>query len=176
METLLSSIVGIVTIIALTNVWFELRLAVPPVPTMPKVRRAVVAQIPPGSGTIVELGAGCGGLTLQVAREFQHRAVVGIELSPFPYIAARVLQLLSGQKNLVIRRQNLFEYSLREAEVVVMYLTPVLLQRVAGKLRAELPRGATVVCSSFPLPDWVPEKTVDVCGLWRTTIFVYRQS
>lgn len=100
MDAFFSLFIAALVVLGLVNVWYELRLGVPPIPTMPAVRRAIIALIPPGSGPIVELGAGCGGLSLRLARAFPGRSVVGLELSLFPFLGARLVGVLNRSEEL----------------------------------------------------------------------------
>lgn len=174
MEVILTGLTAVAIVVALTNVWFELRLAAPPVPSMPWVRKSLVDLVPPGTGLVIELGAGCGGLARCIAKKFPHRPVIGYELSLFPFLCGGFVQLLSGPRNLQIRRKDIFTASLAKAEVVIFYLTPAVLQRLAAKLATDLSDGATIISSSFPLPGWEVEKTVVVDGPWATHIYKYR--
>ena len=59
----------------------------PPTPTSMRVRRAMLAILPPrlplaDRGRIYELGSGWGGLSRALADRFPGQPVVGIELSP----------------------------------------------------------------------------------------------
>jgi len=162
-------------VIAFTNEFFQEKLGVSLMPTMPKVRRAMVAQIPPGAkGTIIELGAGCGGVSFAAAKAFPQCRVVGVEYSVFPFLVARLRQLFLP--NLRFIRQNFFDTPLKDASVVLCYLSNPLMERLKEKFRAELPPGATIVSSTFFISGWEPEKTIDLGGWWKTRIFVYRKA
>jgi len=69
----------------------------------------------------------------------------------------------------------LFNISLKTAEGVVCYLYPGAMQRLKEKFERELQPGAFVITNSFAIPDWVPEKVIEVGDLWRSKIFLYRK-
>lgn len=165
-------------ILVLANEIFQQKMGVSPMPTMPKVKREMVALIPSGTtGTIMELGSGWGGIAFAAARAHPQCQVVGIEYSPFPHMLASFRKLLSADvPNLKFIRQNFFDISFREASVVLCYLCNPLMAKLAEKFRKELPLGATVISSTFFIPDWEPEKISDIVGFWNTRIFVYRKT
>ncbi len=132
---------------------------------------------PRTAGVIMELGSGWGGLAIAAARAYPGCRVVGVEYSPFPYLAARLRRFfLPSLANLSFVRQNFFETSFSETEVILCYLSNPIMARLRGKFLKELPKGATIISSTFFIPDWEPEKVIDLGGLWKTRLFVYRKA
>ena len=44
------------------------------------------------------------------------------------------------------------------------------------KLIKELPKGATIISSTFFIPEWTPEKVIEVDNLlYKTKIFIYKK-
>ena len=133
------------------------------VPSPPEVIAAMLdlAAVAPGD-VVYDLGSGEGEIVIEAARRFGVRAV-GVELD-----AARVG---NAEKNAVAAgvadrvrfvEGDLFETDIGEATVVTLYLFPELMRRLRPKLLRELRPGTRIVAHDFALPDWPPEKTVDV--------------
>jgi SAM-dependent methyltransferase len=129
-------------------------------PWVPVPRRAMramlrLAQIRPGE-RVVDLGAGDGRLVRRAARDHQAQAV-GVEIDPLRCLMANVgirLGRLGGQARVVWG--NLYEFDLRGADVVLLYLLQSTNARLRSKLARELKPGARIVSRSFTLPDWTP--------------------
>ncbi|MFL5343765.1 MAG: SAM-dependent methyltransferase, partial [Hyalangium sp.] len=75
--------------------------------------------------------------------------------------------------NLELRRQDFLRASFSGASVVVCYLFPGAMARLAPKLLAELPPGARVLSHTFALRGWKPERSLVVDDLYRTPIYLY---
>lgn len=133
------------------------------------VREALrFAAVQPGE-RVFDLGAGDGRVVVIAAREFQARAV-GIEIEPVHCLVAWLRALLGGVIGRVsVRQQNLFEADLSQADVVFVYLTPAMVERLRPELARKLPASARVVSVYFPFEGWQPAD-VDVGNL----LFLYR--
>jgi hypothetical protein len=164
-------------VLAFANEYYQQKMGVSPMPTMPRVRREMVGLIPANAhGTIVELGSGWGGIAFAAARAHPETQVIGVEYSIFPHLMARARkQFNPALKNLKFVRENFFDLSLKDASVVLCYLCNPLMAKLAPKFKNELPANATVISSTFFIPDWETDKIVDIKGLWSTRIFVYKK-
>lgn len=176
--TLFDIFYATVIVFFIVNEIFQRRLGVPPTPSSPRLRRAMIEllDVRPGE-TIIELGSGWGGLAVRLARKHPEAHIVGLEMSLFPYMVARGrLMLHPGLKNLVFLRQDFFKYSFSKTDGVACYLTYSLMAKLREKFLQELPAGSRIVSSTFPVPDWPVEKEVPVQGLWSTRVFLYRKT
>lgn len=102
-------------------------------------------------GTIYDLGCGWGKLVAALAEAFPQARVVGIEISPFPYWAARFRT--RKFPNVILRRGNFFDCDLRDAQAVTSYLMAKPTQKLASFLDAKLKEGTPVVALSFWFRD-----------------------
>lgn len=142
-------------------VGYALRTGVPPMPTGPGARAVMLRLLPDRvDGTIYDLGSGWGGLAFALARRYPDNPVVGLELSPLPWLFARTLLMLLPRRNLRFRRTDLLAEPLTGAGAVVCYLMPGTMRRLAPKLATELRPGTAVVAYSFALDGWRPDVAV----------------
>ncbi len=154
-----------------------LRLGIGPTPTSRRVRRAVLALVPPEvEGTVHELGAGWGGLALALARHCPRAQVVAWERSPLPWLVLWARQRLARLPNLEVRRADLFAAPLEQAVGVVCYLFPGAMAQLEPALRTSAPPRAFVVTHTFGLRGWKAEQTRVVDDLYRTPVYLYRRA
>lgn len=153
---------------------YTLRTGVPPMPTNPATRTAMLALLPARiDGTIYDLGSGWGGLAIALARRYPDNPVVGIELSPLPYAFARLRLRLRPRPNLSFRRRDFLGEPLADAGAAVCYLMMGMMRALGPKLTAELRPGTVVVCNSFALRDWKPETTLVVPEAGNVWVYRY---
>ncbi|EAU63345.1 conserved hypothetical protein [Stigmatella aurantiaca DW4/3-1] len=158
----------------LSIVFFTLRTGISPMPTSAKVRRELLALIPPGlEGTVLELGSGWGTLAFALADACPRAQVVGFELSPLPYAFSWLRQRLAPRPNLRLVRQDFTNVSYEGASLAVCYLFPEAMRRLAPKLAEELPPGAFILSHTFALRGWTPSRTAVAADLYRTPIYLY---
>jgi SAM-dependent methyltransferase len=133
-----------------------------------RIRKALeLANVQPGE-TVYDLGAGDGRALIVAAREFEAQAV-GVEIEPVHCAVAWLWALVSGViRRVSIRRGDLFQAHIEDADVVLLYLNPAFVERVRPKLEMELRPGARVVSLYFDFDGWQPVD-VDVGYL----IFLY---
>lgn len=142
-------------------VLYVLRTGVPPIPTSAGTRAAILRLLPAElRGTVYDLGSGWGGLARLLATRYPGNQVVGIELSPAPWLFARALARLLTRPNLRYRRADLLDEPLEDAGAVVFYLMPGMLRRLAPKLAAELRPGTVVISYCFALDGWEPDSVI----------------
>jgi len=136
---------------------------VPFVPTSTDVVDAMLdlAGIKPGD-VLVDLGSGDGRIVIAAAKRFGIHAT-GVEIDPDlvrKSEASARLEGLAGKTTFV--QADLFQYDLRQASVVTMFLTPGFNMRLRPKLLSELRPGTRIVSHRFDLGSWAPAKTVHV--------------
>lgn len=133
------------------------------VPSPPEVIAAMLqlAEVAPGD-VVYDLGSGEGEIVIEAARRYGVRAV-GVELDHERIENAGKNAAAAGVANRVtFLQRDLFEVDIGEATVVTLYLFPELMRRLRPKLLRELRPGTRIVAHDFRLPDWPPDKTVDV--------------
>jgi hypothetical protein len=172
--TLVLLLLGLLLGGMLSIVVYTLRTGISPMPTLGKVRRELLPLLEPElQGTLLELGAGWGTLAFALADRCPQAKVVAFELSPLPFAFCWLRQRLAPRPNLELRRQDFFRASFSGASVVVCYLFPGAMARLAPKLLAELPPGARILSHTFALRGWKPVRSLVADDLYRTPIYLY---
>ncbi|XXF75394.1 SAM-dependent methyltransferase [Myxococcaceae bacterium GXIMD 01537] len=155
-------------------IFYTLRTGISPMPTSPRVRRRLLTLVPlEQQGTLVEAGSGWGTLAFALADHCPGARVVAYELSPLPYAFSWLRQRLAPRPNLRLVRGDFLQASFAEAALVVCYLFPGGMTRLAPKLRAELPPGARILSHTFALRGWTPLRSTVVDDLFRTHLYLY---
>ena len=150
---------------------YTLITGVAPMPSRSKVSAHLLSLIPRSRhGILYELGSGWGTLAIPLARRHPHCRVVGYELSPLPWLVSKFLAWLP---NLQIRRKDFFTDSLKDASVVVCYLSPGAMRRLKTKFEQELRPGTLVISNTFAIPSWSPDRTLIIRGIIPTPVYVY---
>lgn len=172
------------TIILLTAIalvasifYYESKLKVPPIPTLPWVKRKIIKALQKfGHDTkdlkIAELGSGWGTLAFAIGKRWPDAQIKGYELSLFPYLFSNLFSPL--YKNVRFERADIFEQDLGQYDALIYYLCPAVLDRLADKIRAECGAGTVIISNGFPLPGFNPVETYETKILTRIPIFIYR--
>lgn len=132
-----------------------------------------LARIVPGE-LVVDLGCGDGRLTIAAAERFGARSV-GVELSFLPFSISWLRARRSKARELIrIRFADFYSIPLKDANVVVCFLTPEAMKRLSTKFVQELKPGARIVSYAFSLQGW-PGGVKDKPTPKDIPIYVYQQ-
>lgn len=133
------------------------------------------------SDFVIDLGSGDGRIVIAAAKLHGARGL-GVDIdAKLVDLALRLAERDGVADRARFVERDLFETDVSEASVVTIYLLPMIMDRVAAKLRAELRPGARVVTHDFPLPGWrierlqsfyVPEKR-DYTFNSNATLYLY---
>ena len=133
----------------------------PWVPTWKRdiARAKKLLDLQPGE-TFVELGCGDGRVTIGLTGQTSQTGLtgIGVELSIVQYAAAQVRRIFTRSWNVRFKLANAFNYDLRDADVVYLFLMPDTYQKIRPKLEAELKPGARVITYVWPIPGWEPTR------------------
>ena len=120
-----------------------------------------LAKVQPGD-IVYDLGCGDGRVVITAAKEFGARGV-GIDIDSDRIKQSRKNARKAGVEHRVsFRREDLFEADIADATVVTLYLLQTLNYKLRPKLLRELKPGTRIVSYTFDIPDWPPEKRVDL--------------
>ena len=181
-------LVGLAVGAALSIILHVLITGTPPMPTLARERRAILAALPeaaaapfpesplrdglPHDGPLMELGGGWGALALALAERYPERTVHAFERSPLPWAVCR-LRALCMSRNLIVHRRDFFQADLSPAALVTCYLSPHLMVKLAPKLEKELRPGSMVISNTFAIPGWRAQSTIPTGGWFGGPILVY---
>lgn len=126
------------------------------------------------NGEIVDLGSGWGTLVFLLAKHYPHCRITGYEISPIPFLISKMISLCFPFPNVIFKRKDFFEASLKDASLVVCYLYPGAMQKLKEKFERELPNNAYVISHTFAVPGWTPLRIEYVDDLYKTPIYLYR--
>ncbi len=123
-----------------------------------------LAGVHPGD-RLVDLGSGDGRIVITAAKRYGIDAV-GVEINPALVRQARENAAAAGvTAKTTFVEGDLFDYDLRKATVVTIFLLPGINMRLKPKLLKELQPGARVVSHRFDMGlNWPPEKTEVILG------------
>ncbi|MDD1621668.1 MAG: hypothetical protein LUQ11_09315 [Methylococcaceae bacterium] len=124
------------------------------------------------AASFVDLGAGVGTVVAPLARHLPDSRIDALERAPLPWLLAcwRCRKL----PNVQVRLVSLWHRNLAEYNAVFAFLSPLVMDRVAEKVRSEMREGSLFISSSFPVQDWVPETIVEVDDGHKTCLYCYR--
>lgn len=124
-----------------------------PTPNARVKRMLELAKLKRGD-RLYDLGCGDGRLVHMAARDYGADAI-GLELSPLIYFMGRVKNFILRSKSKILFRDfRRIDYS--NANVLVFYLMPEILQAMRPKFEAELKPGTLVVSYAFAVDGWTP--------------------
>jgi precorrin-6B methylase 2 len=124
---------------------------------------------------LVDLGAGDGRILFIGALEFNAGKCIGVEIrNDFVKNIEEKIRKYNLENKVQIVHGNLFEYPLKEANVVTLYLLTSVNEKLRSKLEKELRPGSRVVSHDFEIPGWVPTKVEEIYDSGRThKIYLY---
>ncbi|OGH62270.1 MAG: hypothetical protein A2848_01820 [Candidatus Magasanikbacteria bacterium RIFCSPHIGHO2_01_FULL_50_8] len=114
-------------------------------------RIIALARIKPKQ-KIFEIGCGDGRILFAAAKRGAHAA--GCEISLIPYLIAQARLLFVRNNKPKISYKNLWNVSLVDADLIIVFLTPRIMEKLRAKLEHELKPGARVLCYVFPMHAW----------------------
>jgi len=132
-----------------------------------------LASVAPGE-TVFDLGSGDGRILIVAARDF-HAKAVGVEtrMRLVKDCRERVDRLgLSDQ--VTVLRGSFKTVTLREADVLALYLSSYVLNQMAPRFSKELRPGTRIVNFDYEIPGWTPAREIQVVPAgWRKPHPVY---
>jgi len=120
---------------------------------------------------------GCGDGRFIIEAQKRQAQATGFEISPWAFLRCR-LNLLINRSRAEVQYKNFYTADLRAADAVFCFLITSVMPRVEQKLRNELKSGSRVICYGFPLPQWPPEKIIELKpgNPKASKIYLYRKT
>lgn len=128
-----------------------------------------IAQVRPDD-TLVDLGSGDGRTVIAAARRGLRAR--GIEYNPDMVRYAQQLAKEAGvAERATFANADIFESDFSDAQVITMFLLPVLNERLRPAL-LDLKPGTRIVSNSFGMGDWPVDDmvTLENCAAWCTAM------
>ena len=148
-------LVAVLSLIAFAE---GMRLGLPFAPSRKEaVQRMIELADIRESDVVFDLGSGDGRLVFAAAEKSQQ--VYGIEGSWVVFAWARLRQKWFSAKGQFIQA-NMFKTDLRNADVILCFLTEPLMRRFKQKFERELKDGCRVVSQNAPVQGWTPNQVV----------------
>ncbi len=159
---------------------------VPNIKTAPAIRKKVIEIFheerskigAEAAFQIIDLGAGNGDFSREIAKNLPKAQIVGLEISRLSYKRAQLINRLKPLGNLSFQRCDFMEFDFREAGAVYMFLLDSMMPQIRDQLWERLPKGCLVLSNKFPLGGpWEPESIIDVKTLapHQKTLYIYRR-
>jgi hypothetical protein len=135
---------------------------------------ALVAEAGARVASVADLGAGVGTVAVPLARRLPGVRVDAWERAPVPFLLTRARALMFARRNVSVHAADFWQAPLGGFDLVFAFLSPVVMERLAVKVRAEMRPGTLFVSAAFECPGWVPERTLVLADRRETRVYVYR--
>lgn len=153
--------------------WSSFRTQVPLYLSNRTTMQALESLLPEGrSLSLIDLGCGTGGLLAHLARARPDCRFEGVEAAPLPWLAARLAT--RNLPNCQVSRSDFWPRSLKEHDLVYVFLSPVPMPRLWKKARAEMRPGSLLVSNSFPVPEVEADQILTLPDRRATRLYLYR--
>ena len=132
-----------------------------PIPLPKKTIRKMLKLANVNKGDVVyDLGSGDGRVVLISTKEFGTKSV-GIEKNRFLVWLSRLLiKRKKLQTKIKIIHNDFFKENLSNANVIIMYLSHKITQKLKRKFEKELKKGTRIVSASHPFDSWKEVKKI----------------
>jgi trans-aconitate methyltransferase len=160
--------------LSISIVVWAIKNGIGPMPTSPKQKQGLFESLPTNlKGNVFDLGSGWGTLAVSLAKTHPDCVVIGYESSPVPYLFSKGIQFVIRYPNLRFCRKNIFDVSLKDASLIVIYLHPSTMKKLKPKLEQEIRSRTFVITNTFAVPDWIPVKVTEVNDIYSSKVYVY---
>lgn len=124
----------------------------PYVPLQKKYVRWLVDIFPLTAGSVFyDLGSGDGRVVFAVTRRYDLRKAVGYEYAPWPYWKSRLFKKIYHMSSVVFYHADMRNASLRDADVIYLYLYPKLIDSMIKIIGQQVRDGTIIVCPRFKI-------------------------
>jgi hypothetical protein len=137
------------------------------------MERLLPAEKADSGFAFLDLGSGLGGVLMHLAKVRPDGSYFGVEAAPLPFLWSWLRIRLSGYRNSRVHWGNLWDCNLSQYDVVFAYLSPVPMEKLWLKARAEMRPGTLFISSTFSVPDQSPHETVLVDDLHRSSLLIW---
>lgn len=135
---------------------------VPYIPTPKRVVRQMVdlADLQ-GNECIYDLGCGDGRVLIEAKKRQPAVTAIGYEISPIPYLLARMNALVRRQE-VQLQFKNFFGEDLSDADLIFLYQMPHMMEKLERKFIEELRPGTRIISHGFCFRGKEPVETLHI--------------
>ena len=162
-EMIQVGLTSLMIVMALFILFQEKKAKTPPAPTMPWVRKKIVALLTryvPTDSTVqmVDLGCGWGGMTVSLAKTYKNATIHGYEITTFPYLVSKIASLFFWGR-VKIHNSDMYKADLSQFQVLYCYLPTFILTDLLPQF-ASLRPGTVIVTSGWAIPGYTPTEVI----------------
>jgi hypothetical protein len=155
---------------AFVTVLMHAFLRVPYVPTSRWIAKEMIkAAKLKGHEHVYDLGAGDGRLLMMAKRRYPGIRAVGCEIVPTVWCMGIINRFFLRSKVELYLRSAL-EQDIRDADVLLLYLTPTFLAKLTPKFTQELKKGTRIVSHAFKIPGLEPKEQIRIKSRFRRAL------
>lgn len=175
-------------LLALVYVWIDIirlfisrryRQCPPLVPSFGRQKKVMIEKISAELKqnrqplNVLDPGCGTGTLLIALADKFPDHNFTGIEWNR---ITAAIASFRTRKlKNVRILRQDMFDFSFAEFDIIACFLMQPLMERFGTKLKKECRPGTTVYSNSFYIPGEKAAEVIEVKGFYKfNNVYIYK--
>jgi len=156
MDIIFSIAIILIVLVAIVNTVYSYRYKVVNMPSSRGTRRAVIHDIrnhvdKNDTITVSELGAGWGGLAVQLTKNFPFATVKSYEISPFPFLISIIRRLFMRTSNYHLIRADFFKSDFSDSDILMCYLSPYHMRRIEKEILPSLKKGALIYSQGFEI-------------------------
>lgn len=112
------------------------------------------------NGTFYDLGCGDARIIRKVSELRPEMNVVGIEIAIIPYLLSKFFT--RKHKNIKIRRENIFNTNISDANYIFMYLYPKTVNNLIRHIKNQCSPGTILMSCDFKIESCQPIKVVNI--------------
>lgn len=114
---------------------------------------------------VIDLGSGDGRVVCAAAPNCL--TSTGVEISPILYLISKFKAWNKGVKNVVFKRDTLWNIDLSPYDVVFIYFIPHWMNKLEKKIKKEMRPGTRVISHAFQFDDWQEDKKYDTIRVYK---------
>jgi precorrin-6B methylase 2 len=133
----------------------------PFVPIPKHAEKYIIDALELNSGSVLyDLGCGDGRILISAVKKYPDTKAVGVEIALLPYFLAKIRT--RKYKNILIKRENIFETDLSQATHIFVYLYPGVVNKLILNIKQKCKAGTKIISGDFQIKDLNPEKIINI--------------
>ncbi|HDY72678.1 MAG TPA: methyltransferase domain-containing protein [bacterium] len=117
----------------------------------------IISKHKPDATTFYDLGCGRGTVVLTLKKKLPSLEIYGIDNNAVRIFFAKLKTVLL-RREVNLKKQDIFQTDLRNADIIYTYLWYDLMPPLEKKLQKELKHGAIIITNTSNFPTWKPVK------------------